>query len=97
MIIDGFDLHHYRYPAVEKPDGIVFFFHDQSKYLGKYAHIAEAFSKRNLEVVGFDLPGHGKSVGNPRGYFGTFDDIKDQSHKFIKSTIEKYGYETLPK
>jgi len=95
--LEDFELHHYRYPAETKPVGIVFFFHDQSKYMGKYAHVAECLSKKNIEVVGFDLPGHGKNTKGTRGYFGTFDDVKKHSYKFINSTIAKLGYTNLPK
>mmetsp|Transcript_4850 Transcript_4850/g.5741 ORF Transcript_4850/g.5741 Transcript_4850/m.5741 type:complete len:283 (-) Transcript_4850:494-1342(-) len=92
-----FDLHHYRYPAKDKPEGIVFFFHDQSKHCGKYAHVAEYFADRGLEVFGFDLPGHGKSTGKLRGYFGTFKEVEQISKLFIEMVMTKFGYQDLPK
>lgn len=65
--------------------------------MGKYAHVAEYLSKKNIEVVGFDLPGHGKNTRGTRGYFGTFDDIKNHSAEFIKSTTARFNYLNLPK
>jgi alpha-beta hydrolase superfamily lysophospholipase len=90
-------MHHYRYPAQGTPRGIVFMFHDQSKYLGKYAHIAEHLASRDIEVFGFDLKGHGKSSGTPRGYFGTFNDVKMVAKKFISEVVKKYEYQGISK
>ena len=95
--LSNFRLHHYRYPTRSKPNGIVFFFHDQSSYCGKYAHVAEFLANKDLEVVWFDLPGHGKNKGSTRGYFGTFDSVKENANEFIKSTVEHFGYQDLPK
>lgn len=92
-----FGLHHYRYPTNMQSEGIVFFFHDQSKYCGKYAYIAEMMAQKGLEVVGFDLPGHGHNQDQPRGYFGTYDDVERYSHEFIEQTIKKLDYENKPK
>ena len=49
--LSDFGLHHYRYPTESKPNGIVFFFHDQSSHCGKYAHVAEFLTKKDIEVV----------------------------------------------
>jgi len=65
--------------------------------MGKYAHIAEYLAGKNIEVVGFDLPGHGKNSEGTRGYFGTFDEIRKHANTFVQETIQKFGYSDLPK
>lgn len=96
--LTDFDLHHYRYPAKGGvPDGIVFLNHDQSKYMGKYAHVAEMLADSGLEVFGFDLVGHGKNNHTPRGYFGTYKDVKLQLEDFITKTLKHFDYENKPK
>lgn len=65
--------------------------------MGKYAHIAEYLAEQNIEVVGFDLPGHGKNTGGTRGYFGSFNEIRTYASQFIDEIISKFGYKDLPK
>jgi alpha-beta hydrolase superfamily lysophospholipase len=94
--ITDFPLHHYRFPATSQPEGIAFFFHDQSRYMGKYAHIAEYLAGRGIEVVGFDLPGHGRSTGT-RGYFGSYEEVGSHAKNFIQATIQQFGYHKIPR
>jgi len=95
--LSEFPLHHYRFPTEGPSNAIAFFFHDQSRYCGKYAHVAEKLAARGIEVVGFDLPGHGKNKDSPRGYFGTYEKVHQHAREFIKATIDKLDYGTKPK
>ena len=95
--LDDFSLHHYRYPANGEPTGIVFLFHDQGGHCGRYAHVAEFLASKDLEVVCFDLPGHGKNQGGTRGYFGSFADVNAKAKEFILATVDKFNYSDKPK
>jgi len=39
--------------------------HETRAHTGKYAFAGEYFAKYGFDVIGFDLPNHGKSAGSP--------------------------------
>jgi alpha-beta hydrolase superfamily lysophospholipase len=54
-----------------KPEGpvkaAIALVHGLGEHIGRYDHVAEAFTAAGFGMVGFDLRGHGKSDGS-RGY-----------------------------
>lgn len=52
----------YRYP-VDKPKGIVVFFHSICLHMGITINIAEELAKNRFMFVGYDQRGHGRSEG----------------------------------
>ncbi len=47
--------------------------HGLGEHINRYQQVAEAFNQAGLDLLGFDLPGHGRSEG-PRGHT-SFDNI----------------------
>lgn len=52
-----------HYFCVENPSGTCFVFHGYFDHVGLFKHIIEYCLRRNLNVVAYDLPGHGLSTG----------------------------------
>lgn len=69
---DGTKLRLYEW-LVDDPRMTVVLLHGYAEYCGRYAHVAEAWNRMNIQVVGCDLRGHGHSEGQ-RGYVERFDD-----------------------
>jgi alpha-beta hydrolase superfamily lysophospholipase len=53
-------LHYFALPA---PTGTCFIFHGYFDHVGLFRHVIEYCLQRNLNVVAYDLPGHGLSTG----------------------------------
>jgi lysophospholipase len=68
-------VHYFEQPesADKKADGTCFIFHGYFDHAGLFAHVIEYCLRRNLNVVIYDLPGHGLSTGE-RGSIGAFSD-----------------------
>ncbi len=52
---------------IDKPDCIILVIHGLGEHVGRYDSFATFFNQRNISVIGFDLPGFGKSPGK-RGH-----------------------------
>lgn len=68
-------VHYFAQPesADRKADGTCFIFHGYFDHAGLYAHVIDFCLRRNLNVVIYDLPGHGLSTGE-RGSIAAFSD-----------------------
>jgi alpha-beta hydrolase superfamily lysophospholipase len=51
----------YRYPAKETPKAVVILFHSLNTSQEYGAHIAHELAEHNIETVGFDHRGFGRS------------------------------------
>ncbi len=47
--------------------------HGIAEHSGRYGHVAEAFVNADFAVYAYDHRAHGKSEGEPRTYFASFD------------------------
>lgn len=48
--------------------------HGLGEHSGRYAHVAAHLAQHGYATHTFDLRGHGRSPGQPRGYVNSFDD-----------------------
>lgn len=69
--------------AEAKPQGTCFLFHGYFDHAGLYAHLIEYCLRRHLNVVIYDLPGHGLSTGE-RGSISAFTDYVAVMNDCIK-------------
>jgi alpha-beta hydrolase superfamily lysophospholipase len=53
--------------SVEAPRGVVALVHGLGEHSGRYKHVAQVLNQAGYAMIGFDLPGHGKSEGK-RGH-----------------------------
>jgi alpha-beta hydrolase superfamily lysophospholipase len=73
----------------EKPKAVVALVHGHGEHVGRYTHVAEAFTKAGYALTGFDLRGHGKS-GGPRGNTSSYDALMDDIADFLALVAKRY-------
>jgi len=64
---DGTPMHAVRWVPNVEPKMVVCIIHGLGEHSGRYEHLAQYFVSHGIEVVSFDLRGHGKSDGQ-RGH-----------------------------
>lgn len=52
--------------------GVAVLVHGLGEHSSRYRHVAEAFNQQEFSMVGFDLPGHGRS-GGKRGHIPSYE------------------------
>ena len=80
------------------PLAVILLIHGLGEHCGRYQHVAEAFTQAGYAVLGFDLPGHGKTQGK-RGH-SSFDEINaeidhlqaEAARRFPRKPIFLYGH-----
>jgi pimeloyl-ACP methyl ester carboxylesterase len=81
-------IHLYIYEnGINRPS--VIFIHGISLHVGVYTNFLELIAKENLNVIAFDLEGHGRS-GGERGYF-TFEGIMKDISEVVNYTVKNYN------
>lgn len=74
------------------PDGetraVVALVHGLGEHVNRYQHVAEQFTAAGIAMVGFDLPGHGRS-GGIRGH-ASFASIGDEIDHLLKEIRTQY-------
>ena len=76
-------------PDHGSPKALVALVHGLGEHVGRYAHVAQAFTDAGYALVGFDLRGHGKS-GGARGHFPSLDVLMQDIRQFFKYLVTKY-------
>src|SRR4051794_39270056 len=56
--------------------------HGINEHSGRYEHVGDGLAARGIDVLAFDLPGHGRSGGR-RGHVDRFDDLLDEAEDLI--------------
>jgi alpha-beta hydrolase superfamily lysophospholipase len=70
------------------PRGVVSLVHGLGEHIGRYQHVAEALNAAGFGMVGFDLPGHGRSEGT-RGH-AAYDEIVNDIDCLLAETASRY-------
>jgi alpha-beta hydrolase superfamily lysophospholipase len=60
----------------ENVKGTVLLVHGLGEHIGRYEHVALAFNRANYALMGFDLPGHGRT-GGVRGHIPSTKTVMD--------------------
>lgn len=76
-------------PDNGKPKAVIALVHGLGEHVGRYAHVAQAFTEAGYALVGFDLRGHGKS-GGARGHFPSLDAVMQDIRAFFKYLVSRY-------
>ena len=79
---DGMPMHAVRWQPDSEPIMVVCIIHGLGEHSGRYANMAEYYTSRGIEVVSFDLRGHGKS-GGQRGHSDDFQQIIRDIDQFL--------------
>ena len=96
---DGTPMHAVRWQTEGEPSMVVCLIHGLGEHSGRYATMAEYYVSHGVEVVSFDLRGHGRSDGQ-RGHCDDFQqmvrDIEHFLYKGARVDLEKphfiYGH-----
>ncbi|MEW6717925.1 MAG: lysophospholipase [Chloroflexota bacterium] len=73
----------------QKPRLVVCLVHGLGEHIGRYIHVAKAFTQAGFAFIGVDLRGHGKSEG-PRGHIPNYDLLLDDITMLIEKTEERF-------
>jgi alpha-beta hydrolase superfamily lysophospholipase len=93
---DGTEIACYRWQPADNRKADILLVHGLAEHMGRYGHVAAAFTRRGYRVTGLDLRGHGHS-GGKRGHVKQWeryvDDVRavvqeiDGPHAFLAHSM----------
>lgn len=86
---DGLNLYAKEWKPEGKVKASIALVHGLGEHIGRYEHVAEAFTNAGYALIGFDLRGHGKSAGI-RGYSTSNDAVMDDITQNIQNAKEHF-------
>jgi acylglycerol lipase len=72
-----------HWPVAPDPRAALLLVHGVNEHSGRYEHVGDVLSSHGLDVLAFDLQGHGRSEGR-QGHIDTFDDYLDDVEDLIE-------------
>lgn len=72
------------------PKAVVQISHGITEHIGRYEELATYLCFNDIAVIGMDLLGHGKSVGDTKAYFGDWNTVVEDVH-----TLSILGHEAF--
>ena len=87
--IDNLKLYVRSWQASEKPEAVICLIHGLGEHSGRYLHLAEYFTNKNISVLAMDLRGHGLSDGK-RGHTPDFESLISDVRQLINKSKEIY-------
>lgn len=82
LACDGTPMHAVRWHTVGEPAMVVCLIHGLGEHSGRYTNMAQYYVSQGVEVVSFDLRGHGKS-GGQRGHSDDFQQMLRDIDRFL--------------
>ncbi|MCB9763096.1 MAG: lysophospholipase [Alphaproteobacteria bacterium] len=86
---DGTKLAIRRWEPADTPRAPILLVHGLAEHLGRYVHVAEAFTTAGYDVTGLELRGHGHS-GGKRGHVNRWSDYSDDVRAAAASIGEPF-------
>ena len=86
---DGVEMYAQSWEPEENPKAVVCLVHGLGEHSGRYAHVGKAFTDAGFALAGFDLRGHGKTVG-PRGHIPSLAAAMEDIQLFRQQMEERY-------
>ena len=81
----------------QQPKAIIIVIHGLATYTGIMRNYLNKLASYNYHICALDLPYHGKSTGEPKGWVPDFPMMVDVSDKYVDIINEKYNkYHQLP-
>lgn len=80
---------YYQLWTPPEPRGLLTITHGQGEHSDSYARVVEALKPLSLEIVAWDLRGHGRSEGE-RGSAPTFDSYVRDYECFLAQVVDKH-------
>lgn len=82
--LDGLNMFAKEWAPETDPKALIVLIHGLGEHIGRYEHVARAFTSDGYIMRGFDLRGHGQSEG-PRGHADSYDQISLDIDQFIQN------------
>jgi acylglycerol lipase len=76
-----------------KPKGVVCLIHGLGDHIGRFEHVGRAFNDAGYCLGGFDLRGHGRTLGR-RGHVPSLNAVMQDIRQFIE--LQKTNHPDLP-
>jgi alpha-beta hydrolase superfamily lysophospholipase len=89
----GSSLHFQHWPLPEAR-AVVCIVHGMGEHVGRYAHVANFFSKKGIATFGFDLQGHGRTTGK-RGHSEGLVSMLDDIDLLLDEATQHYPYRPI--
>lgn len=87
--LDGLQMYAKERMPDSEPKASVVLIHGLGEHIGRYKHVAAAFTNKGYLVRGFDLRGHGKSEGT-RGHADSYDQLAHDIDQFIHDVMNAH-------
>ena len=81
---------HFHFFGADTEKASILLIHGLGEHILRYKDIAEPFTETGFSLLGFDLPGHGRSAGK-RGHIDSFGDFISEIHEF-RQFLEKENF-----
>lgn len=82
---DGTTIYTESWLPESKPRAVVIIVHGVGEHIGRYHHVAPKLVAAGYAVYGLDHHAHGKSGGQPRTYFDSFDQPINDLKQYVDS------------
>lgn len=86
---DGIEIYARAWEPDMKPKAVACLVHGHGEHIGRYEHVARAFTEMGYILLGFDQRGHGKSGGR-RGYIPSYEVLMDDIGLLIVQAKQRY-------
>lgn len=86
---DGLEMYAQSWEPGENAKAVVCLVHGLGEHSGRYAHMGKAYAEAGFVLAGFDLRGHGKTIG-PRGHIPSLDAAMKDIQSFCQQLEERY-------
>lgn len=83
-------LYYQGWLPVSEAKAVLVVVHGLAEHSGRYSRFGGYFASRGFAVVGFDLPGHGRSEGE-RLFIGSFSQFSESLDQFLSEVREWFG------
>lgn len=87
---DNLEMYSRSWVPENKPKAVVCLVHGLGEHIGRYEHVAQAFTREGYALAGFDLRGHGNSEG-PRGHTPSPDGFFNDIDKFFTEVDKRFA------
>lgn len=87
---DGLTLRGNIWETEGQPKAALCLIHGHGEHIGRYLHVAQAFTQAGYALLGMDLRGHGKSDG-PRGHIPAYSSLMDDLHLLLENASKRYS------
>lgn len=84
---DGTTIHTEEWLPDGSPRAVIIIVHGLGEHIGRYSHVVPKLVEAGYAVYGLDHHGHGKSGGDPRTYFDSFNQPISDLKQYLDSIV----------